>query len=94
MKKISEAAIDAEHSALDKIHEVLNRPDYRTNGITAEALSQETGLAIGRIREVLRASECVVKRIRGSMRYRADWSDLEGFMEQPRRAASKLSIAA
>jgi len=74
--RISAAAIAAEAAALDKIHAVLDKPEHK-NGLTAEELSRHTELAIGRIREVLRASTCVLKRIPGTQRWIADWKDLE-----------------
>jgi len=74
--RISAAAIEAEAAALDKIHAVLDKPEHKA-GLTAEQLSKHTELAIGRIREVLRASTCVLKRVPGTQRWIADWSDLE-----------------
>jgi len=73
--RISTAAVDAEAGA-NKIHAVLDKPEQQA-GLTAEELSKHTELAIGRIREVLRASNCVLKRVPGSQRWIADWKDLE-----------------
>ena len=73
MRHPSEFAIDQEDQALDKIHAVL--AEAPRSGLKAREIAHQAGLSIGRVQEVLRRSECVIRRIRGSMRWIADWTE-------------------
>lgn len=74
MKHPSEFAIDQEHAALDQIHAVLSKAPK--SGLKAREIAHESGLSIGRVQEILRRSECVLRRLKGTMRWIADWTEV------------------
>lgn len=86
-------AIDAEEKAIDAITAYLMRPENRYRGRTIEEISVGTGLAIGRVEQVCKASEIVIKKIPGSERWRCDWRDLPPSYRAP-AVAHALKMAA
>lgn len=74
MKHPSDFAIDQEEAALDKIHAALAAGPKC--GLMARQIAHDAGLSIGRVREILAKSECILRRVRGSMRWIADWTEL------------------
>ncbi len=73
------SAIKSEHQTLEKIHAVLDLPKHRS-GLTARQICDATGLAIGRVQEVLKKSECVLKRAAPrSQKWISEYADLEGW---------------
>jgi hypothetical protein len=75
--KPTAAAISAEADALDAITIYLDRPANR-RGRTAAEISADTGLARGRVDEILKKSSCVLKRrSHNKQLWWNDWSDLD-----------------
>lgn len=61
MRQPSDAAIAAEVEALDKIHAILDLPKNK-RGLLVSDIAEQTGIAIGRVRETLSRSELVLRR--------------------------------
>jgi hypothetical protein len=77
-----------EHTVLDAIHTVLERPGNR-GGLSAREIADTAGMAIGRVTEVLYKSEAVLKqRPRSKGKWFADWRDVpESF--RPKRKVGR-----
>jgi hypothetical protein len=76
MKTLSDAAITAEHEALDKIHALLDQPKHK-RGLPIPKIAELTGLAIGRVREICRKSTLVLRqRPQNNRLWYNDWDDL------------------
>ena len=88
--RISTALVDAESSALEAISELLDRPNNR-KGLTAQQIAEGTGLAIGRVEEVLHKSKLVLKRRCHNRRlWWNDWEDVEAkYRPQRKRGRPK-----
>ncbi len=67
---------------LDKIHALLNQPDYR-EGLTVGRISREIGVAVGYVQQILKRSECVLEQ--DGLRWRANWHDLTDWLEWSKR---------
>lgn len=75
--KISDAAIAAEHEALDKITRFLDRPENR-RGRSLEEIAEGIELSRGRVMEVCRKSEIILKqRPRNRRLWFNDWDECE-----------------
>lgn len=79
MRAPTEAAIAAEADALDKIHAVLDLPKNH-RGLLVGEIAKQTGLAIGRVKEILEGSVTALRRRpRHPNLWFNDWSQLEGY---------------
>jgi hypothetical protein len=76
MRLPTDAAIAAEAAVLDAIHREL-RGQANVMGLTIAQLAERTGIAAGRLREVLNKSEVCLRRIRHTQRYKAFWDEIE-----------------
>lgn len=86
MRYPTEAAIVAEADALDKITVFLDQPDNR-RGRTIPEISAGTQLAIGRVQEICRKSEIILKpRPRNPRLWFNDWDECEPAWRPKRKA--------
>lgn len=83
---------EAEHRALDLIHAALRQ--YPA-GLPKRRLADLTGLAVGYVGQVLRSSECVLRRRKLRPRcWWADWTDLDaGFRPRGRPRKDGIELA-
>lgn len=84
MRTPSDAAIDAEVDALDAIHKVLDLPKNK-RGLLVSQIAEQTGLAIGRVKDVLGKSELVLRRrkVHPNLWFN-NWEELEPGYHIPR----------
>ena len=84
---------EAEHHALDLIHAALRQ---HPEGLTPRRRADLTGVAVGYVRQVLKRSECVLRRRKFRPHcWWADWGDLElGFRPRGRPRKDGVRLAA
>lgn len=69
--------IEAEATALDQIHALLGQTKHK-RGLTARDIAALTGLAVGYVNGLLKASTCVIKRRpHHHNTWYLDWNDVE-----------------
>jgi hypothetical protein len=77
MKTPTDLEVKTEGLILDKITLLLDRTEFK-RGLTARRLAIETGYAIGKVQEVLKKSECILKqRPYNRWLWYNDWKDCD-----------------
>jgi hypothetical protein len=68
-----------EVAALDKIHEILGRPENKHDGLTTARIAKEIDCAIGYVSNLLKGSTCVIRR--KGLKWVLNWHDHDDVKE-------------